>query len=224
MHVPGTRTAPLQSPKRFTQTSSSCPRTGRHMSTPSLVLGTPGISITASRRSSRRSPSPIPTAWRGEGRGITIELGFAQLTLPAAHDGCVDVPVTRSSPADGRRPPRGIDVVLLVVAAMTASCRRHVSTWRSSTARHPRGVVAITKADLADATGSTSSPRTCAAHRRHHHRRRAHRAGVQQDRCGPARAARSHRQCRRASNARHANLRCASRSTASSRSPARAPW
>jgi len=85
-------------------------------------------------------------------RGITIELGFAQLTLPGGRQmGVVDVPGHERFVRQMVAGATGIDVVLLVVAAddgIMPQTREHLAII--DLLGIPRGVVAITKSDLAD--------------------------------------------------------------------------
>ena len=85
-------------------------------------------------------------------RGVTIELGFAQLTLPSgATMGVVDVPGHERFVRQMVAGATGIDVVLLVVAAddgIMPQTREHLAIV--DLLGISRGVVAITKSDLAD--------------------------------------------------------------------------
>ncbi len=85
-------------------------------------------------------------------RGITIELGFAQLDLPSGRSvGVVDVPGHEKFVRQMVAGATGIDVVLLVVAAddgVMPQTREHLAII--DLLGIPRGVVAITKSDLAD--------------------------------------------------------------------------
>jgi selenocysteine-specific elongation factor len=86
-------------------------------------------------------------------RGVTIELGFAQLTLPSGTTmGVVDVPGHERFVRQMVAGATGIDVVLLVVAAddgVMPQTREHLAII--DLLGIPKGVVAITKSDLADA-------------------------------------------------------------------------
>ena len=86
-------------------------------------------------------------------RGITIELGFAQLELPSGRTmGVVDVPGHERFVRQMVAGATGIDVVLLVVAAddgVMPQTREHLAII--DLLGIPRGVVAITKADKPDA-------------------------------------------------------------------------
>ena len=85
-------------------------------------------------------------------RGVTIELGFAQLTLPSGTVmGVVDVPGHERFVRQMVAGATGIDVVLLVVAAddgVMPQTREHLAII--DLLGIERGVVAITKSDLAD--------------------------------------------------------------------------
>jgi selenocysteine-specific elongation factor len=85
-------------------------------------------------------------------RGITIELGFAQLTLPSGRTmGVVDVPGHERFVRQMVAGATGIDVVLLVVAAddgIMPQTREHLAII--DLLGIERGVVALTKADLAE--------------------------------------------------------------------------
>ncbi|MBM3307417.1 MAG: selenocysteine-specific translation elongation factor [Candidatus Eisenbacteria bacterium] len=86
-------------------------------------------------------------------RGISIELGFARLTLPSgASVGIVDVPGHERFVRTMLAGAAGIDVVLLVVAAdegVMPQTREHVDIVTLLGSR--AGVVALTKADLVGA-------------------------------------------------------------------------
>ncbi len=85
-------------------------------------------------------------------RGVTIELGFAQLSLPSgATMGVVDVPGHERFVRQMVAGATGIDVVLLVVAAddgVMPQTREHLAII--DLLGISRGVVAVTKSDLAD--------------------------------------------------------------------------
>ena len=85
-------------------------------------------------------------------RGVTIELGFAQLTLPSGRTmGVVDVPGHERFVRQMVAGATGIDVVLLVVAAddgVMPQTREHLAIIDLLGIQ--RGVVALTKSDLAD--------------------------------------------------------------------------
>jgi selenocysteine-specific elongation factor len=86
-------------------------------------------------------------------RGVTIELGFAQLALPSGTKmGVVDVPGHERFVRQMVAGATGIDVVLLVVAAddgVMPQTREHLAIV--DLLGIPKGVVAITKSDLAEA-------------------------------------------------------------------------
>ncbi len=85
-------------------------------------------------------------------RGITIELGFAQLTLPSGRTmGVVDVPGHERFVRQMVAGATGIDVVLLVVAVddgIMPQTREHLAII--DLLGIERGVVALTKADLGE--------------------------------------------------------------------------
>lgn len=85
-------------------------------------------------------------------RGITIDLGFAFLELPGARLGFVDVPGHERFVRNMLAGVGGIDLVLLVIAAdesIKPQTREHFDICRLLGI--PRGIVALTKADLVDA-------------------------------------------------------------------------
>jgi selenocysteine-specific elongation factor len=84
-------------------------------------------------------------------RGITIDLGFAFLNLDGVRLGFVDVPGHEKFVRNMLAGAGGIDVVLLVVAAdesIKPQTREHFEICQLLGI--PRGLVAITKADLVD--------------------------------------------------------------------------
>ncbi len=84
-------------------------------------------------------------------RGITIDLGFAFLNLDGVSIGFVDVPGHEKFVRNMLVGAGGIDVVLLVVAgdeSIKPQTREHFEICQMLGI--PRGVVAITKADLVD--------------------------------------------------------------------------
>jgi selenocysteine-specific elongation factor len=85
-------------------------------------------------------------------RGITIDLGFARLELPGGIElGIVDVPGHEAFVRNMLAGATGIDLMLLVVAAdegVMPQTREHLAIIELLGIR--RGVVALTKADLAD--------------------------------------------------------------------------
>jgi selenocysteine-specific elongation factor len=120
---------------------------------PSLVLGTAGHidhgKSTLVKALTGTDPDRLPEE---KERGVTIELGFAQLTLPSGRTmGVVDVPGHERFVRHMVAGATGIDVVLLVVAAddgVMPQTREHLAII--DLLGVPRGVVAITKADLAE--------------------------------------------------------------------------
>ncbi len=88
-----------------------------------------------------------------QARGITIDLGFAHLVLGDYRLGLVDVPGHERFVKNMLAGATGIEVALLVVAAddsVMPQTREHLAIL--DLLGVTRGVVAITKADLADAT------------------------------------------------------------------------
>ena len=84
-------------------------------------------------------------------RGITLDLGFAFLDLGETRIGFVDVPGHERFVKNMLAGASGFDLVLLVVAAddsIRPQTREHFDICRLLAI--PRGVVAITKADLVD--------------------------------------------------------------------------
>lgn len=85
-------------------------------------------------------------------RGITIELGFAELTLPSGRTmGVVDVPGHERFVRQMIAGATGIDLALLVIAAddgVMPQTREHTAIMELLGIRHV--VVALTKADLVD--------------------------------------------------------------------------
>src|SRR5271168_2682989 len=85
-------------------------------------------------------------------RGITLDLGFAFLTLEGVRLGLVDVPGHERFVRNMLAGAGGIDLVLLVIATdegIKPQTREHFDICRMLGI--PRGIIAITKADLADA-------------------------------------------------------------------------
>jgi len=84
-------------------------------------------------------------------RGITIELGFAELVLGEYRLGIVDVPGHERFVRNMLAGATGMDVALLVVAAddsVKPQTREHLEILRLLTIE--AGVIAVTKCDLAD--------------------------------------------------------------------------
>lgn len=85
-------------------------------------------------------------------RGITIDLGFAHLSVGEAEIGFVDVPGHERFVRNMLAGAGGIDAVLLVVAAdesVMPQTREHFQIC--TLLRVPAGVIALTKCDIADA-------------------------------------------------------------------------
>lgn len=85
-------------------------------------------------------------------RGMSIDLGFADFTLPSGrHAGVIDVPGHERFLKNMLAGAGGIDLVLLVIAAdegVMPQTREHLDILNILQTR--RGVVALTKADLVD--------------------------------------------------------------------------
>jgi selenocysteine-specific elongation factor len=98
-------------------------------------------------------------------RGMTIELGYAPLVLPSGRRlSVVDVPGHEKLVRTMVAGATGIDLFLLVIAAddgVMPQTREHVAVLRSLGVA--RGVVAITKADLADPAAATRAARELVA-------------------------------------------------------------
>ena len=85
-------------------------------------------------------------------RGITIDLGFAELTIGDTHFGFVDVPGHERFVKNMLAGASGIDLVLLVVAAdegVMPQTREHFDICRLLSVTE--GIIVLTKTDLADA-------------------------------------------------------------------------
>ncbi|HVJ79601.1 MAG TPA: GTP-binding protein, partial [Planctomycetia bacterium] len=85
-------------------------------------------------------------------RGITIDLGFANLDLPNARLGVVDVPGHERFVHNMVAGATGIDLALLVVAAddsVMPQTREHLAILHLLGVK--AGLVAVTKTDLVDA-------------------------------------------------------------------------
>jgi selenocysteine-specific elongation factor len=85
-------------------------------------------------------------------RGITIDLGFAFLDEPGVRFGFVDVPGHEKFVSNMLAGAAGIDLVLLVIAAdesIKPQTREHFEICRLLGVK--RGIIALTKSDLADA-------------------------------------------------------------------------
>ncbi|MFZ0818605.1 MAG: selenocysteine-specific translation elongation factor [Candidatus Acidiferrales bacterium] len=93
-------------------------------------------------------------------RGITIDLGFAFLDLGSVRLGFVDVPGHERFVRNMLAGAGGIDLVLMVIAAdegVKPQTREHFDICKLLGI--PRGIVALTKADLVDATALESRQR-----------------------------------------------------------------
>jgi selenocysteine-specific elongation factor len=120
---------------------------------PSLVLGTAGHidhgKSALVEALTGTDPDRLPEEKQ---RGVTIELGFARLDLPSGRTmGVVDVPGHERFVRQMVAGATGIDVVMLVVAAddgVMPQTREHLAII--DLLGISRGVVAITKSDLAD--------------------------------------------------------------------------
>ncbi len=123
------------------------------MAAPSLVLGTAGHidhgKSALVEALTGTNPDRLPEE---KERGVTIELGFARLALPSGRVlGVVDVPGHERFVRQMVAGATGIDVVLLVVAAddgVMPQTREHLAII--DLLGIDRGVVAVTKADLAE--------------------------------------------------------------------------
>ena len=123
------------------------------MSDPSLVLGTAGHIDHGKSALVKALTGTDPDRLAEEKRrGITIELGFASLTLPSGRTlGIVDVPGHERFVRQMVAGATGIDLVLLVVAAddgVMPQTREHLAVI--DLLGIDCGVVAVTKSDLAD--------------------------------------------------------------------------
>ncbi len=120
---------------------------------PSLVIGTAGHidhgKTALVRALTGTDTDRLPEERR---RGITIELGFAHLTLPSGREAAVvDVPGHERFVRHMVAGAQGIDLVLLVVAAddgVMEQTREHLEVCELLGCH--AGVVAITKADLVE--------------------------------------------------------------------------
>lgn len=123
------------------------------MLAPSLILGTAGHIDHGKSALVKALTGTDPDRLAEEkSRGMTIELGFAQLTLPSGRVmGVVDVPGHERFVRHMVSGATGIDVVLLVIAAddgVMPQTREHLTILELLGVS--RGVVAITKRDLVD--------------------------------------------------------------------------
>lgn len=120
--------------------------------TTDLILGTAGH-IDHGKTSLIRALTGVDTDRLPEEkqRGITIELGFAQLDLGDYRLGVVDVPGHERFVRNMLAGATGMDVAMLVVAAddsVKPQTREHLDVLRLLDL--PAGVIALTKCDLAD--------------------------------------------------------------------------
>jgi selenocysteine-specific elongation factor len=117
-----------------------------------LILGTAGH-IDHGKTSLIRALTGVETDRLPEERqrGITIDLGFAELELPPYRLGIVDVPGHERFVRNMLAGATSIDVALLVVAAddsVKPQTREHFEILRLLDL--PAGIIALTKADLTD--------------------------------------------------------------------------
>ncbi len=85
-------------------------------------------------------------------RGITIDLGFAELEFGGLHIGFIDVPGHERFVKNMLAGASGIDAVMLIIAAdegVMPQTREHFEICRLLGIRH--GVIVLTKSDLVDA-------------------------------------------------------------------------
>jgi len=119
----------------------------------SLVVGTAGHIDHGKSTLVRALTGIDPDRLKEEkARGITIELGFAHTTIGDTRVAFVDVPGHERFVRTMLAGVGGIDCVLLIVAAdesVMPQTREHFDICRLL--RIPRGLVVLTKADLADA-------------------------------------------------------------------------
>lgn len=123
------------------------------MAVPSLVLGTAGHIDHGKSSLVKRLTGTDPDRLAEEKeRGITIELGFAQLKLPSGRSvGVVDVPGHEKFIRQMVAGATGIDLVMLVVAAddgVMPQTREHLAIIELLGIN--RGLVALSKSDLVD--------------------------------------------------------------------------
>jgi selenocysteine-specific elongation factor len=117
-----------------------------------LILGTAGH-IDHGKTSLVRALTGVDTDRLPEEkrRGITIELGFAELILGDCRLGIVDVPGHERFVRNMLAGATGIDLAVLVIAAddsVKPQTREHLEILRLLRLRH--GVIALTKCDVAD--------------------------------------------------------------------------
>ena len=120
--------------------------------TTDLILGTAGH-IDHGKTSLVRALTGVDTDRLPEEkrRGITIELGFAELTLGECRLGIVDVPGHERFVRNMLAGATGLDLAMLVVAAddsVKPQTREHLEILRLLNLE--AGVIVLTKCDLAD--------------------------------------------------------------------------
>src|ERR687889_1088218 len=119
----------------------------------SIVVGTAGHIDHGKSALVRALTGTDPDRLKEEqARGITIDLGFAHLVAGGIQFSFVDVPGHERFVKNMLAGAGGIDLVVLIVAAdesVMPQTREHFEICRLL--RIPRGVIVITKSDLADA-------------------------------------------------------------------------
>ena len=124
-----------------------------HVAMRSVVVGTAGHIDHGKSALVRALTGIDPDRLKEEkARGITIDLGFAHRVIGDAHVAFVDVPGHERFVKNMLAGVGGIDLVMLVVAAdesVMPQTREHFDICRLL--HVPAGLVALTKADLADA-------------------------------------------------------------------------
>src|SRR5213076_808616 len=149
----GPRSAPLCSAERRSRSNASrCAATSRP-DTSARVIATAGHVDHGKSTLIRALTGIDPDRLREEReRGMTIDLGFAWLTLPSGADvGVVDVPGHQDFIRNMLAGVGGIDAVVLVVAAdegVMPQTREHLAILELLGV--DRGVVALAKRDLVD--------------------------------------------------------------------------
>ncbi len=123
------------------------------MATRTLVVGTAGHIDHGKSALVRALTGTDPDRLKEEqARGITIELGFAHTTIGDVDVALVDVPGHERFVRTMLAGAGGLDAVLLVIAAdesVMPQTREHFDICRLLAI--PRGIIVITKSDLADA-------------------------------------------------------------------------
>src|ERR1700760_2279144 len=116
----------------------------------SIVIGTAGHidhgKTSLVRRLTGIDTDRLPEEKR---RGITIDLGFANLSLPGVQFGIVDVPGHERFVHNMVAGATGVDLAMLVVAAddsVMPQTREHLALLELLGV--PRGIIALTKCDL----------------------------------------------------------------------------